>query len=81
MRFQELSKKLVVDERNGKIIGSISDCNIRLESFEVQTFTVQPRKRWWDHICRFFIQEKEWVIPVSHIVQIGSDVIVVRTRR
>lgn len=73
MRTSELRTKDVVDVRDGRRLGTISDLELDMERGEVTALILPGVAR----IMGFFGREQETTIPWSRIVRIGVDVILV----
>ncbi len=72
MRLSDLQIKMVVNVKDGKHLGVISDAEINLKG-QILYFTVMPKH----FFRRFFKNEPEVNVMVEQIVKIGEDVILV----
>jgi len=76
MKFNELEKKDVVDVRNGRKMGIVSDLDIDENSLCIKALIV-CEVRWKDFVL-IFSKPRIKRIPIENIVKIGRDVILVK---
>ncbi len=69
-KMQEMD---VIDINDGKKIGNVKDIEINLRDGKV-TAVILPEE---GNFLRFFKKEYDQVIPMSHIIKIGEDIILV----
>ncbi len=72
MRLSELQMKMVINVKDGKHLGIITDAEIT-EKGEITYFTVMPKH----FFRRLFRNETKNDIKISQIIKIGEDVILV----
>ncbi|GGA32695.1 hypothetical protein GCM10007416_01610 [Kroppenstedtia guangzhouensis] len=74
IKISELQAKDVVNVSDGRKLGQIYDLEIDLRLGKVKSLIIPGESR----LFGLFTGGKEWVIPWSQIVRIGTDVILVR---
>jgi YlmC/YmxH family sporulation protein len=74
MKISDLQAKDVVNVGDGRKLGQIHDLDIDLRSGQIRSLVVPGETR----LFGLWTGGKEWVIPWSQIIKIGSDVILVR---
>lgn len=74
MRISEFQMKDVINISDGRKLGNVGDIEINLETGRIETIIIGYSGR----LFNFFSKEEEIVIPWSHIIKIGEDVILVR---
>ncbi|MDR6224787.1 YlmC/YmxH family sporulation protein [Desmospora profundinema] len=74
MKISDLQTKDVVNVGDGRKLGQIHDLDIDLRAGQIRALVVPGETR----LFGLLTGGKEWVIPWSQIVKIGSDVILVR---
>ena len=72
MKISDLQDKTIVNIKDGKNLGHITDLEIN-EIGEVLTFYAMPKRT----IFRIFSSNKESLFTIKHIKKIGEDVILV----
>ncbi|MDQ0299053.1 YlmC/YmxH family sporulation protein [Salibacterium salarium] len=73
MRISELQTKDIVNMHTGKRLGHVGDVDINVETGYVEAIVVGGSTK----MMTFFNKESEFIVPWTHIVKIGSDVILV----
>lgn len=74
VRISEFQMKDIVNIADGRKLGNITDIEINLETGRIETLIISGSGK----LLGFFGREEEMVIPWSHIMKIGEDVILVR---
>lgn len=69
-----VKKKPVIQVEDGSFVGYIQDMEIDLESNKIEMLVLHSNKSFW---WRFFFP-KEVVLPLSSLVHVGDDVILVK---
>lgn len=72
MKISDLQDKVIVNVKDGKNIGKISDLEIDM-SGNIINFYAMPKKM----LFKFFLSNKETIFTIKDIVKIGEDVILV----
>ena len=74
MRLVSVTKKPVIKVEDGSFVGYIKDMEIDLLSSKIELLVLHSNKSsWW----RYFFP-KEVILPISSLVHIGDDVILVK---
>ncbi len=73
MRFSELRTRDVINQSDGRRLGTATDFEISLPDGRITAIVVPGRSR----LAGMFTREGELVIPWSQIRKIGHDVILV----
>lgn len=74
MRLVSVKKKPVIQVEDGSFVGYIQDMEVDLESNKIEMLVLHSNKsQWW----RLFFP-KEVVLPLSALVHVGDDVILVK---
>ena len=73
MRLSDLQRKMVVNVKDGRHLGIISDAEIN-EKGEILYFTIMPKH----FFRRLFKNETEVNVTIEEIVKIGEDVILIQ---
>ena len=74
MRLGSVKKKPVILVEDGSFVGYIQDMEIDFESNKVEMLVLHSNKSFW---WRYFFP-KEIVLPLSSLVHVGDDVILVK---
>lgn len=74
MRLLSVKKKPVIQVEDGSFVGYIQDMELDLESNKIEMLVLHSNKSFWWRI--FF--PKEVILPLSSLVHIGDDVILVK---
>ena len=73
MKISELQDKTIINIRDGKNIGTISDLEIDEKGFITYIHSIEKK-----FFIKFFSSNKETIFKISDIKKIGKDVILVQ---
>jgi len=75
LRFSDVQQKEIIEAGNGRFIGYIVDAEVDEKSGNIVAFLVAEPKKFMS-----FMQNEEQVrkVPISDILVVGKDVILVR---
>ena len=76
MKLNELKKKVIVNIKDGTVIGKISDVEVDPNDFVITSLCVKKNSFFIDAILNIFI-DKSVIINVNSIEKIGKHVILV----
>lgn len=74
MRIGSVRKKPVIQVEDGSFVGYIQDIEVDFESNKIDMLILHSNKSFW---WRYFFP-KEIVLPLSSLVHVGDDVILVK---
>ena len=78
MRFSEICSKQVVNMKDGSIIGKVHDAEIYREDLCIKSLYVVECAGFINRMLPWLFPMEEIEIPISDIVHIGEDVIMVK---
>lgn len=78
MRYSELCGKEVVDIKNGRVIGRISDLCFLENNYVIKEFFVSQPENCVKKLFPWFFSHDEITISTNDIINIGEDVILVQ---
>lgn len=74
VRIGSVRKKPVIQVEDGSFVGYIQDIEVDFESNKIDMLILHSNKSFW---WRYFFP-KEIVLPLSSLVHVGDDVILVK---
>lgn len=78
MRFSEICNKQVVNMKDGSIIGKVRDAEIVRGDLCIKSFFVVECASFINRVFPWLFPMEEIEIPITDIVHIGEDVIMVK---
>ena len=76
MKLNEFKKKVIVNVKDGKVVGKVYDVDFSQDNFTIESLCVRNKAYLFDTIVNLFF-DKSVVIDVNCIEKIGKDVILV----
>jgi YlmC/YmxH family sporulation protein len=73
MRLSELKCKEVINEKDGKRLGNITDIIFDAKTGCIESVIIPGQVR----LCNMFGKAEEYIIPYKCICQVGEDVVLV----
>ena len=73
MRLSELKCKEVINEKDCKRLGNVSDVEFDCKTGCIESIIIPGQLR----LCNLFGKSEEYIIPYKCICQIGEDIILV----